>query len=114
MKNLFVIIAALFLSFMTSCGVGNYSVVTGKEDMASICFVDEKSYDISVTIDGERFETQTIKKKAYKKRRDIKKTANCSLLLTPGRHIVEVYNDNNLLYSKEVFVSPSDVKVVEL
>lgn len=114
MKHLFTLIAIAFLSVVTSCGVGNYTVVSGKEEKASVCFVDDDDYDISVTIDGERFETRTIQKTAYKSRRNIKKTAKYSLLMTPGRHTVEVYQGDTLLYSKEVFVSTSETKVIEL
>ena len=108
-----ILFAAITLS-LTNCGVGNYSVVSGNADKASVCFVSTEKFDITVDIDGTTYEVKTIKDKQYKSRRNIKKTAQQEITLTPGRHKVIVKRDGAEIYNHEIFISNSEVKVIEL
>lgn len=115
MKKTIIATLCLFMaSLFSSCGVGNYTVTSGVEDKASVCFSAPSSYDIDVTIDGQKYATTTVKDIAHKTRRNIKKTANCSIQTTPGRHKVEVKHEGKTVYSKEVMLSTGDTKIIEL
>ncbi|MBO6024025.1 MAG: hypothetical protein J6P83_04140 [Bacteroidales bacterium] len=115
MKKVIIATLCLFVSTLfTSCGVGNYSVTSGVEDKAAICFSASSSYDIDVTIDGQQYATATVKDIAHKTRRDIKRTAKRSIQATPGRHKVEVTRNGEKIYSKEVILSTGDTKIIEL
>ena len=90
-KQLLLLITVLSFT-LTGCGVGVYSLSSGMEDKASVCFVSNQQYSISVNIDGTKYETETIEQKSFKARRNIKKTAKNQIIITPGRHIIKVYN----------------------
>lgn len=111
MKKIIMILFAVITLSLTSCGVGNYSVVSGNADKASVCFVSTEKFDITVDIDGTTYEVKTIKDKQYKSRRNIKKTA---ITLSPGRHKVIINKDGVEIYNQEIFVSNTEVKVIEL
>ncbi len=113
-KTIIILFCLLTTAFFTACGVGNYTVTSGIEDKAAVCFSAPSAYNIDVTIDGERFSTSTVKDIAHKTRRDIKKTAKNVIVTTPGRHKVEVTRDGQTLYSKEVMLSTGDTKIIEL
>ena len=52
--------------------------------------------------------------KTYKAKRNIKKTANNQITLPPGRHNVVVTKEGVEVYNQEIFVSATDIKVIEL
>ena len=110
-KILFAACAALLL---TGCGVGNYSVSSGKPDVAAISFVDADKYDIEVTIDDNTYTTQTVKEKAWKADRKIKETALNTIKITPGQHQVTVRTNGQKVLVKQIFVSAGEHKIVEL
>lgn len=114
MKKIVVFIVATISLTLYSCGVGVYSVNSGMADESAVCFVDTKSYNIVVNIDGENYDTKTIKQKPYKARRNIKRTAKRQLRVTPGRHRVNVSKDGQCVYSKEIYVSANEIKIIEL
>ena len=108
-----IIFAAITMS-LTSCGVGTYSVTSGNADEAAVCFIASEKFDITVNIDGNTYERQTINEKKYKNRRNIKKTVQQEITLTPGRHKVSVTKDDTVIYNHEIFISNTEVKVIEL
>lgn len=112
MKKIVLIIASLL--FLTSCGVGTYSVQSGVEDAAYISFVDDSSYNISVNIDDQTYCLKTVRQKAYKCDRNIKQTANNTIQLTPGKHQISVQFNNTEIYSSKVFLSTGETKIIEL
>ena len=113
-KQFIIIVCAFFALVLSGCGVGNYSISSGVDDKASICFVDDQSYDIQVTIDDQNFNTKTVKDKEYKSRRNLKKTVQYSLPLTVGTHTVSVNNGGNTVYSKIIVVSTGETKIIRL
>lgn len=115
MKKVIIATLCLFVSTLfNSCGVGNYTVTSGVEDKAAVCFSAPSAYDIDVTIDGQQHSTSTVKDIAHKTRRNIKQTAKQSIVTTPGRHKVEVKRNGATVYSKEVMLSTGETKIIEL
>ncbi len=112
-KFVFMLMASAMLA-LTGCNVGVHSVTSGSADECAVCFVSTDSYDISVDIDGTVYELKTVKQKSYKAHRDIKARANEQIIITPGRHKVKVMRDGKEVYSKEIFVSATETKVIEI
>lgn len=106
-----ILFAAVALSF-SSCG--SYTIVSGTADEAAVCFTANKKFDITVTIDGAVYDVKTIKDKQYRSNRNIKQVVKQQITLTPGRHNVIVTKDGVEIYNHEIFISASDVKVIEL
>ena len=108
------IIIAAFTLLLTGCGVGNYSVQSGVEDAAFLSFTDEEKQDITVTVDNQTYELQTVKQKAYKSGRNIKETALNTIKIGPGQHEVKVTLDGADVFDKKIFVSTGEHKIIEL
>ena len=104
----------VFATLFSACGVGNYTVTSGVEDKASVCFSASSAYEINVSIDDQQYTTTTVKDIAHKTRRDIKRTPKKAIVTTPGRHKVTVTRNGQTLYSKEVMLSTGDTKIIEL
>ena len=81
-----IIISFIGALMLTSCGVGSYTVSSGKADEGMISFVSDAKTPITVTIDNNSYDVCTVKTKAWRKGRDIKKTAQNTIFLTPGQH----------------------------
>ena len=113
-KILFVAVSLLFVLAFTGCGVGHYSVSSGREDAAALSFESSAETPIVVSVDGQNFETSTVKKIAHKTRRDIKKTAMYLLQIMPGTHDVKVTKDGAEVFAKKIFVSTGETKIIEL
>lgn len=108
---LFSIIATLGLG---ACSVGSHSVSSGMADEGYVWFVSEVEKVITVDIDGTTYQTQTVKEKEWQKRRDIKATTRGMITVTPGKHTVKVVVDGQEVYSKTLFVSATETKMVKL
>lgn len=113
-KLFFVAVSLLFVLAFTGCGVGHYSVSSGREDIAALSFESSSETPIVVSVDGQSFETYTVKKIAHKTRRDIKKTAKYLIEITPGTHDVKVSIKGSEVFSKKIFVSTGETKIIEL
>ncbi len=112
MKKFFGII--IFAVLLTSCGVGSYSVSSGKADGGELSFTFDKTTEIVVFIDNNTYNICAVKDKAYKKDRKIKKTSQNTIRVSPGSHEVKVIISGNEVYSKKVFISTSEHKIIEL
>lgn len=97
-----------------SCGVGSYSVSSGVPDRSMISFCASSKYSITVYIDGEMHQTQTVKQKPYKSGRNIKQTSKTAICLPSGVHDVRVLVDGAEVFAQKVFLSTSEHKVIEL
>ncbi len=109
-----IIIAIIGALMLTCCGVGSYSVSSGKADEGMISFVSESKTPITVTIDSNNYEVYTVKTKAWRKDRNIKKTIQNTIFLTPGQHNVIVTMNGKEVCNKKVFISIQEHKVIEL
>ena len=114
MKKTALIVSIVTLFTLTSCGVGTYSLSSGMEDKGAVCFVDDKSYAVDVEIDGVSYQTETVRQKDWKARRNIKKTAKRRIVLAPGKHTIKVRKKNSEIYSHTVFISATETKMIEL
>ncbi|MCQ2174201.1 MAG: hypothetical protein MJY61_03595 [Bacteroidales bacterium] len=109
------IIVALFCAvLLSSCGVGSYSVSSGKSDDAFISFTSTEKQPVIVVVDGTEYNVETVKEKAYRTERNIKKTALNTIKIAPGRHQVKVLVSGNEVYSKSLFISATEHRIVEL
>lgn len=109
-----IIIALIGALMLTSCGVGSYSVSSGKADEGMISFVSDAKTPITVMIDNNSYDVYTVKTKAWRKDRNIKKTAQNTIFLTPGQHNVVVTMNGKEVCNKKVFISTQEHKVIEL
>ena len=112
MKRLVLIL--FFSVLLTSCGVGVYSVQSGYSDVAYVVFTDDVKEEIVVKVDDKTYNVNTVKHKAYKSGRDIKRTAENVIELTPGQHNVSVLLNGCEVYNHKVFLSTGETKVIEL
>lgn len=108
------ILAAIAALLLVGCGVGTYSVASGRPDEAAISFVAGSKYDIAVTIDDATYNVQTVKTSDYKANKNIKQTAKNTIYMAPGKHELTVKSKGQTVYAKTIFVSVGEHKVVEL
>ena len=109
-----VMILAAFTILLAGCGVGNYSVQSGVEDAAFISFTDDTQQDINVTVDDQTYVLKTVKQKAYKSGRDIRQTALNTIKIGTGQHEVKVVINGTEVFSKKLFLSAGEHKIIEL
>jgi len=109
------IIIALFAAVMlTGCGVGNYSLSSGRAEEAFISFTTLKTTPITVTIDDTVYQISSVKDKTWKTDRKIKKTAQNTIRLAPGTHDVKVQMKGEEVYSHKLVISLNEHRVIEL
>lgn len=109
-----IIIALLGALLLSGCGVGSYSLSSGKADESMLSFVSADETPITVMVDNNSYELFTVKTKAWQKDRNIKKTVRNTIVIAPGQHDVVVKMDGNEVCHKKVFVSTQEHKVIEL
>ncbi len=115
MKKILAIVCVLGALVLTACSVGSHTVNSGIADEGYVCFVSTNEHTITVDIDGTTYQTQTVKqKRSWQKRRDIKSTAKGMITVTPGQHTVKVFDNGQEVYSKKLFISATETKVVNL
>lgn len=113
-KLIFIVTLGIVFICLNSCG-GVYSIASGKADVAEISFVDDSAYDISVTVDNDSYQVKTVKDKVYRRDKKIKKTAENTISITPGKHKILVQNANGVkIYEYNIFVSANEHKVIRL
>ena len=69
---------------------------------------------IMVSIDNENYTIYTVKSKSWRRNRDIKTTAQNTLFLIPGQHNIVVVMNGKEIYSKKIFISTQEHKIIEL
>lgn len=109
-----IVIAILTALAFVSCGVGNYSVSSGRADECAVSFTSATPANIEVWIDGQVYRVKSVRDKAYKTDRKIKETVQNTIILTPGTHNVSVNADGRTVYSKKLFISASEHRIIEL
>lgn len=109
-----ILLIALVTLFLSSCGVGSYSITTGLADEASISFVANEKQEIHVVVDDKHYDVETVKLKDYRKDRNIKRTVENTIILTPGTHNVKVLLEGNEIFTQKIYVSAQESKVIEL
>lgn len=112
MRNLFIVVLLTWL--LSSCGTGVYSLSSGMADECTITFVSEKSFPIIAIIDDKEYNVSSVKHKAYKADRNIKKTSRNCIVLSPGVHDIKVLVGDNTIFSHKIFISAAEHKIIEL
>lgn len=114
MKRILTAIAGALI--LVGCGVGNYSISSGKSDKAAISFTTDTKNPVAVTVtvDGTSYNVQTVKDKAYRTDRRIKETAQNTIYLEKGQHAVTVTSNGEQVYSKTLFLSAAEHRIIEL
>ena len=110
-KTIIAILGALMLS---ACGVGSYSISSGKSDEGMISFASADKTPVDVTIDNNAYSVCTVKAKAWHKDRKIKATAQNTIILSPCQHDVVVVMNGDEVCNKKVYISPQEHRVIEL
>lgn len=108
------IIYILAIALLSSCGVGNYTVSSGRADQGALSFTTAKATDITVFVDDNSYSIKSVKDKAYKTDRKIKQTSANTIYLTPGTHNVKVKMGDEEVFSKQLYISVSEHRIVEL
>ncbi len=109
-----IILMAVCSLLLCSCGVGSYSVSSGKADEGMLSFVSAAKTPITVNVDNNSHNVYTVKEKSWRKDRNIKKTAQNTIYIAPGQHDVVVMSGGNEIYHKRLFISTQEHKIVEL
>ena len=112
MKKILYAITAMTL--LTSCGVGTYSISSGRPSDAYISFTAAKKNIVTVTIDDNSFSVETVKTKPYKPGRKIKNTAVNSIKVSDGPHQVKVKVNGSEVYNKKLVISSSEHRIIDL
>lgn len=110
MKKLIVILLSAVL--FAGCGVGVYSISSGKADEACLSFTDSQGAPLTVRVDGDDYRLYAVKESSWRRDRDIKATAENTLFLAPGTHKIEAYSGSVRVFSKTVFISAGEHKIV--
>lgn len=114
MKKIIALFSIIGTLVLTACSVGSHSVSSGMADEGYIWFVSNVEKAITVDIDGNTYQTQTVKEKEWQKHRDIKATTKGMITVTPGQHVVRVMENGQEVYSKKLFISATETKMVKL
>ncbi|MCQ2332939.1 MAG: hypothetical protein MJZ95_07085 [Paludibacteraceae bacterium] len=109
-----IIISLVSAIVLSGCGVGSYSLSSGKSDIAEISFTASDKEPIVIVVDGTEYNAETVKAKGYKSGRNIKKTALNTINIEPGQHDVKVLVSGNEVYNKKLFLSATEHRVIEL
>lgn len=96
------------------CRIGSQSVSSGRPDESYVCFFSPKKQNIQVNIDDQTYSMQTIKDKEWRNDRNIKKTVQERITVAPGKHEISVFNGNELLLKKTIFISTNEYKIIDL
>lgn len=106
--KLFVTISFLF--FLASCGGYPIAQSSGKEDVGFLMFIKPQGHKkVNVTIDGKtHFQAKSVRQKQmYRK--------GMQYSVKTGRRKIKVTSsEGNLIYEKEIFVSPQEIKQILL
>lgn len=115
MKKIFALFCVVGTLVLAACSVGSHTVNSGMADEGYVCFFSTSEHAITVDIDGTSYTTQTVKQKRnWQKRRNIKATSKGMITVTPGQHSVKVTENGKEVYSKKLFISASETKIVNL
>ena len=113
MKRLLILLSAVLL--VAGCGTGSHSMASGKADEAAVVFFADQSYTVDVFIDHNVYQVKTVKNSDYKKKRNIRKTVENIIIVTPGQHDIIVRRGHGkILLSQKFFVSAGDTKAFNL
>ncbi|MCQ2183127.1 MAG: hypothetical protein MJY89_06970 [Bacteroidales bacterium] len=112
MKKLLILAAAVLM--LAGCGVGGYSIASGKLASSKLSVTAPAAYAITVHVDDNIYNISTVKTSAFKNKVDLKETAKNTIKVEPGTHEVKIYIGDRRVYSKKHVFSDGEQKVIEL
>ena len=112
MKKILFVCLLCFTLF--SCGVGTYSVSSGRMNEAAVVFTAKQNCAIKVTIDDVPFNVNAVKNKNWRVDRNIKKSARNEIRVKPGRHQVRVEMNGQEIFCEPLFLSVNETKIIRL
>ncbi len=112
MKRILLAMAAVLC--LAGCGVGSYTISSGRADEGYLTFISDKAYNIKVIVDETEYSTSSVKNKAYRKDRKIKQTVKNTVRVSPGAHEVQVIKGGKVIFSKKLFISATEHKIIDL
>lgn len=104
------------MSILTGCGVGAYTVTSGKADEGYLSFTSQtkRSMDLQVYVDGRGYNVESVKTKDFKPVRDIKQTSKNTITVAPGTHEVSVVYRGREIFAKTLYISVQEHKIIDL
>lgn len=112
MKRYLLLLASAIL--FVSCGVGSYTHASGIDDVGCIVLVSDSKKAAEVYVDGTKYKVNSVKKDNFASKRDANKGSENIIRVAPGQHSVVVEIGGETVYSKKVYVSNSETKVIKL
>lgn len=133
MKRFLILLSAVLL--VTGCGVGYYShepsygyghsypdsrhrhhshSTAPRNDFAGLAFFADRSKNIEVSVDHQRYRIKTLRYNASRSRHNFEKAIENTISVRPGMHSVRVWRNGRLLYDQRVYIYSNDVKAVYL
>ena len=110
-----ILIALIGIVLLSSCGVGSYTVTSGKADAGEISFTFSKITPITVSVDDQTYSINTVKVKAWTVDRNIRKTVKNTIRVNAGQHDITVYDESGTkIYQKKMFISASEHRIIDL
>lgn len=109
MKKILLILGAI-TTILSSCVRYPVAQQTGKEDTAFLLFVTNNKNTaeyVQVKLDDLTFDANVVsKKKSYRK--------GTQYSVKPGKRHIIVTSNNEIIYQKDIFLSPQEVKQIIL
>lgn len=130
MKRFLILLSAVLL--VTGCGVGYYSYepsyghsypdsrhrhhpsTVSRNESAGLAFFADRSKNIEVSVDHQRYRIKTLKYNANRNRRNFEKAIGNTIPVRPGMHNVRVWRNGRLLYDQRIYVYSNSVQPVYL
>ncbi len=98
MKKTILTIGLIASIFLSGC---SYKEGVSTATQKSYLYFTGNTHDTTVSVDnGEKFSVQAGKNNQYS--------------IKPGKHLVEVYRNNTLIIKREIFISDSIAKEIEV
>ncbi len=111
MKKILFLLSCVFTLILSSCHISTpVAQQTGKEDVSYLLFIsngNQSNYEVDVTIDDTRFTATTVKN-----RKSNRKGTQYSV--QPGNRNVSVSREGQVIYQRQLFLSPREVREILL
>ena len=115
MKKLAFFLACLMLMCVSACKTGNFAASSGQDDIAYIWLVSstDNFADKNMTVKVDDSTTFTMK--VQRAKQDTERHNGSVHAIMPGaRHIEVIDGNGKVVYSKEIFVSSQQTKMITL
>ena len=140
MKRFLILLSAVLL--VTGCGIGHHGFVPGyvpgdetsyedyypgsrhhhrhstspysRDSYSGLAFYAERSKNIEVSVDHQRYRIKTLKYNASRNQRNFEKALENTIPVRPGVHYVRVRRNGQIIYDQRLYVSAGCVVPIYL